>query len=121
MIRNVLQPTGDQVRSFRDRRTGEPVAMLNLLKFRDRAVYEDGGDAGRTGREAYEVYAAEFRRLMEPRGVRVLYAGEARGVMIGEAEGAWDALALIGFSVLEFHREQDTSQVVIVGMKGVVI
>jgi V/A-type H+-transporting ATPase subunit I len=30
-----------------------------------------------------------------------------------------EALSLIGFSVLEFHREASTSQVVVVGMKGV--
>ena len=97
MIRNILQPTGDQVRAFRDRQTGEPISMLNLLKFRRRAVYEDGRDVGRSGRQAYELYAEGFRRVMEPHGVRIVYSGEVRGVLIGEAEGAWDAVALIEY------------------------
>ena len=42
---NVLQPTGDQVRAFRDRATGEPIAMLTLLMFTDGL-----SDCLRTGR-----------------------------------------------------------------------
>ena len=97
MTRNILQPTGDQVRAFRDRQTGGTIFMLNLLKFRDRAIYEDGRDVDRTGREAYLLYAEGFRRVMEPRGARIVYSGEVRGVLIGEAEGAWDAVALIEY------------------------
>ena len=97
MIQNVLQPTGDQVRGFRDRQTGKPIAMLNLLKFKARAEYEDGRLTDETGAEAYGRYARAFRELMEPRGVRILYSGAARGVLIGQAEGAWDAMALIEY------------------------
>jgi hypothetical protein len=57
VIKNILQPTGDQVRGFRDRQTGEPIQMLNLLKFKPKAEYEDGRDADLTGREAYLRYA----------------------------------------------------------------
>ena len=49
---NVLQPTGEQVRAFRDRQTGEPIAMLNLLKFKEKAIYEDGRPSELTGPEA---------------------------------------------------------------------
>lgn len=97
MIENVLQPTGDQVRSFRDRQTGEPIAMLNLLKFREKAQYADGRASDETGAEAYRRYASAFREIMEPRGVRILYSGAVRGVLIGHAEGAWDAMALIEY------------------------
>ena len=45
MTEIILQPTGDQVRAFRDRSTGEPISMLNLLKFRKKAVYEDGRES----------------------------------------------------------------------------
>ena len=97
MVKNILQPTGDQVRAFRDRATGEPIAMLNMLKFKERAVYEDGRDAYLTGREAYSKYAQGFRTLMEPRGCRVIYAGAARGFLIGEGEGTWDAIFIFEY------------------------
>ncbi len=96
-MKNVLQPTGDQVRAFRDRQTGEPIAMLNLLKFRDKAVYEDGRPSDLSGRDAYGLYAQNFDRIMGPRGVRVLYSGEIRGLLIGAGDDLWDAVALIQY------------------------
>lgn len=111
MIENVLQPTGDQVRAFRDRQTGEPIAMLNLLKFKSRAEYADGRPTNESGAEAYARYAQAFREIMEPRGVRILYSGAARGVLIGQAEGAWDAMALIEYpstqSMLDMLRDAE--------------
>ncbi len=98
MIKNILQPTGDQVRGFRDRQTGDPIFMLNLLKFRDQAVYEDGRESTLSGREAYQLYGEGFRRVMEPKGCSVIYSGSIRGVLIGEgADDAWDAMALITY------------------------
>ena len=97
MIKNILQPTGDQLRTFRDRQTGEPIQMLNLLKFKEKAVYEDGTDNNLTGREAYLLYAKGFRDVMSPKGAEILYSGEVRGFLIGEGEGAWDAVAVIQY------------------------
>ena len=97
MTQNVLQPTGDQVRAFRDRQTGEPIAMLNLLKFKERASYEDGRETDLSGEQAYGLYASAFREIMEPRGVRILHSGDVRGLLIGEGAGAWDAMALIEY------------------------
>lgn len=96
-MKNVLQPTGDQVRAFRDRNTGEPVAMLNLLKFRDKAVYADGRPCDLTGKEAYRLYGQAFREIMEPRGVKILYSGAVKGLLIGDGEDLWDAVALIQY------------------------
>lgn len=96
-MQNVLQPTGDQVRAFRDRATGEPIAMLNLLKFKDRAVYEDGRASDLSGMEAYALYASAFREIMEPRGVKILYAGKPRGVLIGTGDDLWDEVAIIQY------------------------
>jgi len=98
---NVLQPTGDQVRAFRDRQTGQPIAMLNLLKFKKEAVYEDGRKSELTGPEAYQLYASNFRKIMEPRGVRVLYSGEVKGLLIGQGDDLWDAVAIIQYPSTE--------------------
>ena len=111
MFKNVLQPTGDQVRAFRDRQTGEPIAMLNLLKFRDRAVYEDGRPCDLSGREAYQLYGQAFEEIMAPQGVRVLYSGDVRGLLIGEADELWDTMALIQYPstqvMLDMLRNED--------------
>ena len=113
MVKNILQPTTDQVRAFRDRQTGEPVTMLNLLKFKEVAVYEEGGPEGLSGREAYLLYGEGFRRVMEPKGARVIYSGAARGFLIGEGEGEgeWDAIAVIEYPstqvMLDMFRDPD--------------
>lgn len=111
MTQNLLQPTTDQVRAFRDRATGEPVQMLNLLKFKAVASYEEGDETNMTGEEAYHLYAAGFRRVMEPKGCRVLYSGDARGFLIGEGEGEWDAVMLIEYPstqvMLDMFRDEE--------------
>lgn len=96
-MKNVLQPTGDQVRAFRDRQTGEPVVMLNLLKFRDKAMYADGRPSGLTGEQAYRLYGQAFKDIMGPRGVKVLYSGEVKGLLIGDGGDLWDAVAVIQY------------------------
>ena len=111
----VLQPTGTQVRDFRDRQTGEPIAMLNLLKFRERAEYADGRDCDLSGQEAYELYGKGFKEVMEPRGVRILYSGEVRGALIGAGDDLWDAVAIIEYPstevMLEMLRDEEYQKV----------
>ena len=34
----------------------EPIFMVNLLKFKEKAEYEDGRETSLTGREAYSIY-----------------------------------------------------------------
>lgn len=117
MINNILQPTGDQVRAFRDRATGEPISMLNLLKFKDKAVYEDGRPGDLSGREAYQLYAAGFCRVMGPVGARIVYSGEVRGLLIGEGADAdlWDAMAVIEYPntqvMLDMFRNEEYQEV----------
>lgn len=94
-MENVLQPTGDQVREFRDRATGEPIYMLNLLKFKDKAVYEDGRESDLTGEEAYQLYGRTFVRVMGPKGARVIYSGKVRGALIGAGDDLWDAMMVV--------------------------
>lgn len=113
-MQNVLQPSGEQVRAFRDRQTGEPIAMLNLLKFKDKAVYEDGRPCELSGREAYALYGKTFKEIMGPQGVNILYSGEMRGVLIGQGDDLWDAMALIQYPstqvMLEMLRNEDYQQ-----------
>ncbi|MFV8816804.1 DUF1330 domain-containing protein [Haliea sp. E17] len=96
-MQNVLQPTGDQVRAFRDRQTGEPIAMLNLLKFKDKAAYEDGRATDLSGREAYRLYGEAFEKIMAPQGAKVLFSGDVRGLLIGTGDDLWDAVAIIQY------------------------
>ena len=94
MIENVLQPTGDQVRSFRDRATGEPIAMLNLLKFKDQAEYPDGRQTELTGAEAYAIYGTEVVGHLAKVGGKPMFSASVERLMLGEVEELWDSAAI---------------------------
>ena len=86
-----FQPTADQFRAFRDDPYEGPVAQVNLLKFKDTAVYTDEdpeqGD-GSTGREAYMRYAEAFEKMMEDVDGTCVFKSEGERFFIGE--GDWD-------------------------------
>ncbi|HZT66290.1 MAG TPA: DUF1330 domain-containing protein [Acidimicrobiales bacterium] len=77
-----------------------PFVMVNLLRFKDQADYGDGTDAQLSGREAYERYGVEVRKLVEGLGGRVLYSGAVTGLLLGEVEDLWDAVALVEYPSL---------------------
>ncbi len=74
----------------------QPVGMLNLLKFRDQALYElESGEAPCTGEEAYARYAALVRPILEPMGVTVILTGVAW--FIGPAN-EWDRAFVVRYA-----------------------
>jgi uncharacterized protein (DUF1330 family) len=92
-----LQPTGDQLKSFMSDAYGGPVVMLNLLKFRDTAIYQPADpEHGETisGREAYQRYASALAAFVSEQhiGLEQVYFGPAMRFLIGS--GDWDAVAL---------------------------
>ena len=49
---NSVHPTKEQMEGFLEGDTDTPIAMVNLLKFKKKAEYEDGRDSDLTGEEA---------------------------------------------------------------------
>jgi hypothetical protein len=74
--------------------TKGPFYMVNLIRFRDRAVYADGRKTDLTGREANALYfPVEF---IEAIGARIVFAGEVEETTLDE-EGAWDQVAIVEY------------------------
>ncbi len=94
---NALQPTGDQIRAFGDRVTGDPIYMLNLLKFREKAEYQDGRPADMTGAEAYGLYSKGMAKIIPALGGSFIFSGTVRGMLIGEVDEVWDAVAILNY------------------------
>lgn len=65
---------------------GEPVVMLNLLRFRP-----DGG------RERYLEYVSMAGPLVARYGAEILYAGDGATPLAAETGQAWDAVALVQY------------------------
>lgn len=94
-----VDPLPEQVTAFLARHPeGEPVYMLNLLKFKDRATYHDGEDI--SGSEAYARYGDAFGKLVASKnidGAHSVFGGKMGAWLIGQGEGEWDAVALFRY------------------------
>ncbi|MVN78869.1 DUF1330 domain-containing protein [Hymenobacter sp. HMF4947] len=95
----------------------QPVVMLNLLRYRDQATYDDPTtQPPRTGHEAYQAYIAAFLQYNDPAEFTIVFQGAAQAQLAGLPGEQWDAVALVEYRNLNVFRrwvESDiyTSQV----------
>ncbi len=89
-----LTPTASQVERLAAVESDQPVIMLNLLRFKERA---DGIDEGVSGREAYARYGQQTAPFLAAVGGRVLSAVQAQQVVIGPEEDEWDVALLVEY------------------------
>jgi uncharacterized protein (DUF1330 family) len=83
-----VDPEREQFDAFKALPRDEPVAMLNLLRFREKAAYEDGREA--TGAEAYAAYGQESAPVFRRVGGEILWRGRPDVMLIGPADKQWD-------------------------------
>jgi len=97
---NSVFPGPEQIAEFFGAPEDGPFVMVNLLKFKDRAEYPDGSDAHLTGREAYARYGEAVSKLVAGLGGKIRYSGAVTGLLLGEVEELWDAVALAEYPSL---------------------
>ncbi|MEM6485579.1 MAG: DUF1330 domain-containing protein, partial [Pseudomonadota bacterium] len=71
-----------------------PIYLLNLLKYKDHAEYEDRRETSLTGQEAYAIYGMGVFRLMQDFGGYVGIAAPVTDLMVGEVGELWDSVAI---------------------------
>ncbi len=92
---NELLPTDPkQVEALMQPGPDGPIYMLNLLKFKEKAEYEDGRETSMTGREAYEIYGRAVAGVLEQFGGRAILAMDVNFLAIGKVESLWDEVAI---------------------------
>jgi uncharacterized protein (DUF1330 family) len=80
-------PTAEQAEQLAQLADGEPVVMINLLRFKRPG-----------GAERYERYAREVQPHLERVGGTPIYAGAAEAMVIGEGLRAWwDAIVVVRY------------------------
>jgi uncharacterized protein (DUF1330 family) len=96
-----IDPTADQVRAIRDNGPEGAITMVNLLKFRAEAHYEDGDEAPCSGSEAYARYKHAFAQTVRAVSqAQVLYDGPVQQVFIGKPkapETDWDSVLIVRY------------------------
>ena len=91
---NKIAPSEQQARRFTEPGHDRPIYMLNLLKFKEKADYEDGRETDLSGREAYELYEAGVKKLLQGIGGGIGFEGDVERLALGEVEELWDVVAL---------------------------
>ena len=93
-VENKVIPSEEQMKGFVDGDIDSPISMVNLLKYKEKAEYEDERVTELTGEEAYQIYALEVAKLVEKTGGKILFGGEVSRLMLGEVEELWDTIAI---------------------------
>ena len=104
-VANQITPNEEQIKGLLAPGHDGSIYMLNLLKFKDDAEYEDGRDTDLTGQEAYGIYGLEVARLLAIVGGALMFNARVERLMLGEVEELWDSAAIASQGLLgEWYR-----------------
>ena len=93
-VENKVMPNEKQMEEFLEEGHDEPIFMVNLLKFKDRAKYPDKRESNLSGKEAYAIYSKEVVGHLEKVGGKPIFGSEVTRLMLGEVEDLWDQVAI---------------------------
>ena len=94
-VTNEVMPTSaERINEMLEPGPDGPIFMVNLLKFKERAAYEDGRETDLSGRQAYEIYGRGVSQLLPTYGGKLVFAGDVTFLMLGQVEELWDEIAI---------------------------
>ena len=93
-VENAVIPTQEQMAGFLAPGPDGPISMVNLLKFKDKASYDDSRETELTGAEAYAIYSRGVMKTLAKVGGKLVFSGEVSRLMLGEVEELWDSVAI---------------------------
>ena len=97
IVSNAVYPTQDQFTALLESHFTGPVCMVNLLKFKGLAEYEDDRFTELTGEKAYGLYGKQMQVFVESKGGEFLYFGSCAHLMIGSVDVLWDKVAIVKY------------------------
>ena len=104
------QPRPEQIEALAKNHPEGDLYMLNLLKFRDKAVYADGRETDLTGQQAYMLYGAAVQKIIEGFGGGLLFGGAANELVIGDGELEWDWVGIMRYPNFEAFTNMTASE-----------
>tara|TARA_E500000081_G_scaffold94637_1_gene95737 strand:+ start:886 stop:1296 length:411 start_codon:yes stop_codon:yes gene_type:complete len=122
---NKVMPNDDQMAEFLEPGNDEPIYMVNLLKFKDKAEYPDKRETGLSGKEAYAIYTKEVQHHLAKVGGKGIFGAEVKRLMLGEVDELWDSVAIAKYpnrkAMLDMISDPDyikSAQHRVAGLKG---
>ncbi len=83
-----IDPTREQFGAMMKLPDEGVIWMLNLIRFRDQASYEDQREL--SGAEAYTAYGRESAKFFAGVGGKIVWSGAVEHVLIGPEDERWD-------------------------------
>jgi uncharacterized protein (DUF1330 family) len=97
VFNDVYPSDAAQIEALREKGPDGPVFMVNLLKFKDKAEYEDGRATTLTGREAYQIYGRAVTQILPMFGGQAILAANVSFLSLGRVEELWDEIAIAAY------------------------
>ena len=95
VVNEVVPSTAERMEEMMQPGPEVPIYMVNLLKFKDRAEYEDGRETDLSGYDAYQIYGREVFKLLPEYGGKFVFAGDVTFLSLGQVEELWDEIAIV--------------------------
>ena len=99
-VENAVELTLPEISKFLETiNPGEPFVMVNLLKFKPNAEYQDGRVTSLSGAEAYQIYLDEVIKLVQTLKVDVQVINDTQvfDILLGTVEELWDRVVLVRY------------------------
>jgi hypothetical protein len=94
-VTNEVFPTDpEQFTKLMEKGPDGPIFMVNLLKFKEKAEYEDGRETDLSGRDAYMIYGRTVSDILPKFGGRAVFAADVTFLSLGKVEELWDEVAI---------------------------
>jgi uncharacterized protein (DUF1330 family) len=103
-----LLPTDAQIEALLNNPPAGSVRMINLLKFKAQAEYDDGSDGGcSNGTEAYMRYAAAlFDGILDAVGAKLVFSEPAVAGLIGDPDATnYDVVSIMQYPSIQAFLE----------------
>lgn len=94
-VRNEVFPSDpERMSQMLEKGPDGPIFMVNLLKFKDKAEYDDGRETDLSGREAYMIYGRAVSGILPKFGGKAVFAADVTFLALGQVEELWDEVAI---------------------------
>ena len=94
-VENRIYPNREQMKGFFEESSDDqPIYMINLLKFKEKAEYKDGRETSLSGREAYALYGEIMEKHLIEIGGKIIFKSKVTRITVGKVDELWDAVAI---------------------------
>ena len=94
-VENRVYPNREQMKGFfEEGNDDQPIYMINLLKFKEKAEYKDGRETSLSGYEAYALYGEIMEKHLIEIGGELIFKSKVTRITVGKVDELWDAIAI---------------------------